>query len=72
MGVVMKKKKEKCHVIDAVCNDYCYQYEINSTSIAIEFCNHKDNPNEYEGNCKMELCPLINNFDKSRYEHFKA
>ena len=48
----------KCSVIHAFCIYYSYQRDRNN-EVAIEYCNHNDNPHDFEGNCTRELCPLI-------------
>jgi len=27
--------------------------------IVLTFCNHKDNPEDTEGNCRTEICPMF-------------
>lgn len=27
--------------------------------VNLTLCNHPENPNDHEGNCQKELCPLI-------------
>ena len=49
---------EKCPVITAECEFYMYQFDSNG-EVAICYCNHPDNKNDYEGNCEHALCPII-------------
>ena len=45
------------------CKYFCGQWEgyedkLKETEPVLTFCNHGDNPNDKEGNCRPELCPL--------------
>jgi len=43
-----------------ICPYFIWQSEYGSDdSISISFCNHPKNPDECEGNCRKELCPLL-------------
>lgn len=42
-------------------NEYCEHLITqtdNSGCVAICFCTHDDNADDYEGNCTKELCPV--------------
>ena len=41
------------------CNKRSVQYEKCTTIVSLLFCNHKDNPEPYEGNCRKEICPIV-------------
>lgn len=51
-------ERDPCPVIEAHCDYYSYQYDING-EVVICHCVHPDNPNEHEGNCTHALCPLL-------------
>ena len=54
----MKFKKTKTGF--PICPYFIWEYEYDSPeSISICFCNHVDNPDDYEGNCQKKLCPLL-------------
>jgi len=31
----------------------------NGCAPVLTFCNHKDNPEDTEGNCRRDICPLL-------------
>jgi len=50
--------REKCEVINQQCEYFVYQKDSNG-DITIVFCNHPKNPDQFEDNCRHNLCPLI-------------
>ncbi|MDH5572770.1 MAG: hypothetical protein OEY89_13470 [Gammaproteobacteria bacterium] len=54
----IKSNEPKCPVVDDQCKFYIWQEDSNG-EVAIDHCTHKDNPSDYEGNCKSELCPRL-------------
>lgn len=44
------------------CVHYENQKDCNG-DVALVFCNHPDNKNQYEGNCAFLLCPLLVDHD---------
>lgn len=50
--------REDCPIIQAHCMYYGYQCDSNG-DIAICFCSHPDNPDNHEGNCRHQLCPIV-------------
>ncbi len=52
------EEREDCPVIQAHCNYYCYQCD-NNGEVAICYCKHPDNPTDTEGNCSLNLCPIV-------------
>ena len=49
--------REDCPVLNAHCKYYTYRCDSNG-EVAICYCTHPDNVNDYEGNCTRTLCPL--------------
>ena len=49
--------KERC--FGYYCNKRSVQYEKSTTIVSLVFCNHKDNPDPCEGNCRKEICPIV-------------
>ena len=47
-----------CPATNQECKFFEYQTDRND-DVAITFCNHPDNQNEFEGNTKYTWCPLI-------------
>ena len=46
-----------CPVLGTYCERYAYQCDSNG-DVAICYCNHSDNHNDYEGSCTDTLCPI--------------
>ena len=43
-----------------ICPYFIWESEHGSEeSICVCFCNHSENPDEYEGNCQEKICPLL-------------
>ncbi len=51
-----KYRQEDCPVLNAYCKHYFYQHDSNG-QVAICYCSHPNNINNYEGNCIHMLCP---------------
>jgi len=47
-----------CPVSAMRCEHYRYQRIWMNGDVDIEYCAHAGNPNDVEGNCTRELCPL--------------
>lgn len=47
-----------CPVLAEHCTYYLYQCDSNG-EVAICYCSHPQNKNEYEGNCAALLCPCL-------------
>ena len=45
-------------IATSMCKYYVDQKDQNG-DIAICFCNHPDNPDDREGNCRHSICPII-------------
>lgn len=47
----------KCEFLSAQWE--CDEDKENGCAPVLTFCNHKDNPEDTEDNCRREICPLL-------------
>jgi len=59
-----------CPVTGDCCKHYQYQKD-SFGEVAIDYCAHRDNPSETEGNCTTVLCPIqgIDNHQQKENNH---
>lgn len=61
----MNSKFRKTHSRVAICPFFSWtsedSKEASENDVNLIFCNHPDNIDKHEGNCRADICPLLKN-----------